>query len=423
MIKGKVETIAFGGEGILRTDGLVVFVPFTAPGDVATIEILSKKKNFAHGKLLSLETSSPQRTDPKCPYFGTCGGCQLQHLNYPSQIAAKQTFIRDALKRIGKVEIEDVPVTPAKLQWHYRRHIRLKLKKEAEGFVAGYTSCDNVSFIPVSQCPIFLPSQDPLFISLQPLLTSLSNEGIEEASLRVIKTHNDKFLLAFSFAPTLPQNNSLCEKALSENPQWQGILMHSPREQKQWGDVHCQTELFGLKARFSPLGFVQNHPEQSENLYQAIAEALPQSAEKILDLYCGIGLTSLLFARAGKKVIGVESHRETIALAQENATRNKLSIQFLEGKAETLGAQLLKKEHPDLVLCNPPRTGLDPALIQALLEEKPPYLLYVSCMPGTLARDLQKLTAGGYHIDKTLGFDMFPQTTHVETLVSLSIKA
>ena len=168
---------------------------------------------------------------------------------------------------------------------------------------------------------------------------------------------------------------------------------------------------------------MQNHPEQSENLYQAIADALPHTAKKILDLYCGIGLTSLLFARNGKKVIGVESHPETIALAQENATRNKLSIQFLEGKAETLGAQLLKKEHPDLVLCNPPRTGLDPALVQALVEEKPPHLLYVSCMPGTLARDLQKLTAGGYHIERVQGFDMFPQTTHVETLVQLSIKA
>ena len=197
--------------------------------------------------------------------------------------------------------------------------------------------------------------------------------------------------------------------------------MHSPSEQKHWGDVHCQTELLGLKARFSPLGFVQNHPEQSENLYQAIADALPTTTKKILDLYCGIGLTSLLFARAGKEVTGVESRPETIALAQENPARNKLPIQFLEGKAEILGAQLLKKEHPDLVLCNPPRTGLDPALVQALLEEKPSHLLYVSCMPATLARDLQKLTAGGYHIDKIQGFDMFPQTTHVETLVKLCI--
>ena len=209
MIKGKIETIAFGGEGILRAEGLVVFVPFTAPGDVATVEVLSKKKNFAHETPLPSKTASSQRTDPKCPYFGTCGGCQLQHLNYPSQIAAKQTFIRDALKRIGKIEINDIHVIPATKQWHYRRHIRLKLKKEAEGFIAGYTGCDNVSFIPVSQCPIFLPSQDPLFISLQPLLTSLSSEGIEEASLRIIKTDHDKFLLAFSFTPALPKNNSI----------------------------------------------------------------------------------------------------------------------------------------------------------------------------------------------------------------------
>lgn len=417
MIKGTIESIAFGGEGILRDEGLVVFVPFTVPGDVATVEILSKKKNFAHGKLISLERLGPDRTDPQCPYFGSCGGCQLQHLNYPSQVAAKQAFIRDALQRIGKMQVPAFSVTPAHLQWHYRRHIRLKLKKENEGFIAGYTGCDNTSFIHVAQCPIFLDQEDPLFQSLQNLLHTLSNEGIEEGSLRIIKTAQGQFLLAFSFAPVLPKNSSLCEKMLADNDQWQGILMHSAQEHKHWGEVHCETELFGLKARFSPLGFVQNHPEQSENLYRTILEALPQNADKILDLYCGIGLTSLLFAQAGKKVIGVESHPETVMLAKQNAAANQLSIQFFEGKAESLGIQLLKKERPEVVLLNPPRTGLDPALIAALIEEKPRYLLYVSCMPSTLARDLQKLIQGGYQIDQIKGFDMFPQTTHVETLV------
>jgi 23S rRNA (uracil1939-C5)-methyltransferase len=357
------------------------------------------------------------RTSPQCPYFGTCGGCQLQHLNYPSQLDAKKIFIEDALKRIAQVEFPPFSVIAAHDQWGYRRHIRLKLKKQTHGFTAGYTGCDNVSFIEVQQCPIFLPASDSAFVTLKPLLEALSNENIEEGSLRIIKTSQNKFLLAFQFSPVLPKNNSLCEKFLNET--CEGIAMLSFDEQKHWGRADCEIELMGLKARFSPFGFVQNHPEQSINLYQAILDALPENSNKILDLYCGIGITSLLFARKGREVIGVESHGETIALANQNAEKNSLRPKFLEGKSESLGVQILKHERPNAVLCNPPRTGLDQALIKALIEEKPNCLLYVSCMPSTLARDLKQLIQGGYRIQSIQGFDMFPQTTHVEVLVKL----
>ncbi len=487
MIKGDIESIAFGGEGILRYESLVpdherlcralvIFVPFTAPGDSVEVEILSKKKNFAHGKLLRLAHPSPQRTDPKCFYFGSCGGCQLQHLNYPAQLEAKRAFIIDALKRIGKVEVPNLSITPAKEQWAYRRHIRFNLRNEGEGFKAGYIGCDPAQFVPVAKCPIFIPSEETLLGTLESFLQALSNEGIEEGSLRLIKANNDKFILAFTFSPALPCNFRIAEKELASQPKWQGIVMQSPKEKIVFGDVHCEIETLGLKARFSPFGFVQNHPEQSENLYRAILEALPENSEKILDLYCGIGMTSLLCAKRGKKValetmvgprqemqdfeseslsggidhsqkakaippgrdfgskdcvcwpdpigvsrvIGVETHAETIALAKENAARNKIStVEFHQGKAESLGVKFIKEEHFDAVLCNPPRTGIDPVLLQTLATEKPACILYVSCMPSTLARDLQKLTQSGYKIESIQGFDMFPQTTHVEALVKL----
>ncbi|MBS0603701.1 MAG: 23S rRNA (uracil(1939)-C(5))-methyltransferase RlmD [Verrucomicrobia bacterium] len=422
MIKGSIESIAFGGEGILRHDGLVIFVPFTAPGDVAEVELVAKKKNFAHAKLVTLDKKSPSRTDPPCFYFGSCGGCQLQHLNYSAQIDAKRTFVLDALKRIGKIDIEDLTVTPTEQQWHYRRHIRLSLRKAGEGFKAGYVGCDPSQFINVAKCPIFLPSEDALLGTLEPFLSSLSNEGIEEGSLRLIKANEGKFILAFNFSPMLPKNHSLAKEALEKNSSWQGIAMQSPHAEKAWGNIECQTQTLGLKAHFSPFGFVQNHPEQSENLYRAILNALPDAAKIILDLYCGIGITSLLFAKQEKLVVGVETHAETIQLAKENAALNKIeSVQFQQGKAESLGVELLIKERPDAVLCNPPRTGLDPVLLDALCSEKPACILYVSCMPSTLARDLQKLIQAGYKIDLIQAFDMFPQTTHVETLVKLTI--
>ncbi len=414
MLEGQIESIAFGGQGILRNEGLVIFVPFTAPQDIAHIEITTQKKHFAHGKLLSLKTASPLRIIPKCSYFGSCGGCQLQHLNYEAQLAAKQTFIRDALKRIGGIDIENIPITPTTLQWQYRRHIRLSLRPAEKSFTAGYIGQDNCSFLPIDQCPIF-SSDKRLFTELQKLLCCISSEGTEEGSVRMIKTDNDRFLLAFDFSPILPNHS------LSLSGPWQGILIRSQNEQKCLGDVTCFIELDGLKARFSPLGFVQNHPEQSANLYRTIAMVLPDSAQTVLDLYCGIGLTSMLFAKLGKKVIGVESHLETIDLAKENAVANHVDIQFFAGKAETLGVELLGKTHFDVVLCNPPRTGLDSTLINALLKERPAHIIYVSCMPATLARDLKKLTQGGYQIDHIQAFDMFPQTTHVETLVRLTL--
>lgn len=417
--KGTIESIAFGGEGILRHEGLVIFVPFTAPGDCVDVEVHSKKKNFAHGKLLHLQKPSPSRTDPRCFYFGSCGGCQLQHMNYPAQIEAKRKFILDALQRIGKIEITDLAVYPTDEQWHYRRHIRLKLKREGTGFKAGYTGCDPSQFINIAKCPIFIPSEETLLGTLEPLLANLSNEGIEEGSLRLIKADQGKFILAFSFFPQLPLNFKIAKNTLGNNPNWQGIIAQSPNEKIVFGDIACETECLGLKARFSPFGFLQNHPEQSENLYRAILDALPQNCEKILDLYCGIGITSLLFAKQKKKVWGVESHPETLLLAKENAQKNNLSVHFIEGKAEIQGAQLLKTERPDAVLCNPPRTGVDPELLHILIAEKPACILYVSCMPSTLARDLQKLIHAGYMIESIQGFDMFPQTTHVETLVAL----
>lgn len=404
-MKGTIQSISFGGEGILRSDGLVVFVPFTAPQDEAVVEIVSKKKNFAHGKLVQLLKKSEDRIEPRCQHFGVCGGCQLQHLNYPAQLEAKRRFIIDALQRIGKIPIDDVFVAPAQ-EWNYRLHIRLKLKKCDKGFQAGYMGHDPSVFVPVKECPIFSGDLEQIL----PLFQSLSNEGVDEGHVRIMNN-----LLAFDFMPRLPKN----AKEVFAN---YSVVMQSPHEKKEWGNPLCETEVLNLRLRFSPFGFVQNHITQTEVLYRAILDALPASAHKILDLYCGIGATSLLLARLEKDVIGVESHAETVAFAKENAERNGITCcEFYEGKAEKLGVELLKKEKPNTVLCNPPRTGLDPLLIEALLETKPACILYVSCMPATLARDLQKLIAGGYRLDLVQGFDMFPQTTHVETLVRLRI--
>lgn len=418
-IIGTIESLSFGGDGILRQEGLVVFVPLTAPGDCVQVGIKEQKQRFARGELIHIESPSPLRCDPPCPYFGICGGCQLQHLLPQSQVAAKHRFIFDALQRIGKVkQIPPFEVVAAQRTWGYRRHIRLKLV----GAQMGYTGLDSARYVPIDHCPLFLDPSHPLWKTLPPLLLALCNTNSDEATLRLLKVSDqDDIVLAFDFPRKSPFGARIAQQALSENPFLKGIAMRCGRRISKWGDTSCSIEALGLRMRFSAFGFVQNHPEQSEHLYRALLDAVPKGATQILDLYCGIGITSLLLAKQGIHVIGVENHPETIQLASENAKHNGVtSALFYEGRAEELGTDLLKKQHFDMVICNPPRAGLDPKLLETLTQTQPPLIAYISCMPSTLARDIKTLMDAGYEIDRIQGFDLFPQTTHVETLILLS---
>ena len=419
MINGQIESIAFGGNGVLKNQGLVIFVPFTAPQDQVTVEITAQKKNFAFASLRSIDVPSPDRVEPACPYFGTCGGCQFQHLHYSAQLDIKRRFIQDALQRIAQLSFFIPPIVPAPRSYNYRCHITLRLRPQTKGFQAGYTSWDHHHFVPIAQCPIFCPSGDPIFSYVQHLLKQMDNSGIDEATLRLFKT-DSKYLLVFHFFPKIPDNIRICENMLSSHPDIQAILIQSPQEQITFGTPICQTESLGLKASFSPHGFVQNFPEQRNAIYQAILSDIPDQITKILDLYCGIGITSLLFAQLSKTVIGIESNPESIAIAQQNAERNGITTAtFYHSKVEKMAASLLTTFQPESVLCNPPREGIDASLIHALCTQRVPYIQYLSCMPSTLARDLKLFVENGYTIEKIQGFDMFPQTTHVETLVLL----
>ncbi len=410
-MNGVVERIAFGGCGILRIDKLVVFVPFAAPEDRLTVAIAEKKKNHAFGHIVAIDEPSPLRTDPPCSLFGKCGGCQLQHLRYEAQLEAKRQFVEESLQRIGGMSISVPPVVPATQQWTYRRHVRFNLRKTDRFFESGYIGCDRKTFLPIPRCPLF---QDPDFQEIQELLGKLSNEGIKEGSLRVFKTDEKSPLLALSFFPQLPLNR---KQVMAEQKNVRAV-MQSPRQKEHYGDTNASLSAVGLRVHYSPFGFLQNHPEQSEKLYLAIEPSL--SSKRVLDLYCGIGISSLLLAKKGIEVLGIETHPETVALATHNAHLNGLSsARFIHAKAEEAIGQALHTFTPDCVLVNPPRTGLDPLVIQELLAWRPRQLIYISCMPPTLARDLRLLCQAHYEIEKIQAFDMFPQTTHVETLVHL----
>jgi 23S rRNA (uracil1939-C5)-methyltransferase len=421
LIEGKIEQIAFGGEGILRYRGFVIFVPFTSPGDLITCRITELKKSFAKAELVSIQTPSPYRAIPPCPYFGTCGGCQIQHLNEQEQLIYKKHAVTDALKRIGHLNVRSVSIVPAHLKWAYRRHITLHLKPQSGTFEAGYIAIDNKSLVVIEICPIFNKEQDLIIDQIQHFVHTLPNPKQQEGRVTILKNHRGQYILSFQFEPSFLIEESYFKQALQQYPTFAGILVNNLKRQWVIGDPYSEQTLEGLTFRFTPQAFIQNHPEQSANIYRHICSLVNGHIKrKILDLYCGFGMTSLLLAHHGHLVTGIEYNPEAITFAQENVRLNKLQqVHFFQGDVEKLFPKLIKELKPNLVLMNPPRAGISKNVIQHLLNYCPQEIIYVSCMPSTLARDLAKLCQEKYQIQECMVYDMFPQTAHVETLIYL----
>lgn len=425
IIKGEVTGMAFGGQGIVRHEGLVVFVPFTAIGDLVSCRITQKKSSFANAELVENHSLSQQRTVPKCPYFGHCGGCQLQHLTYSTQLEYKRQCIEDAFRRIGKMPFVEVPpVVPSEKHWAYRRHVSMTLKPIHDTFEVGYIATDNHTLIPVTQCPIFVDPDEEIINYVRECVLQLKNKiSNNEGKVTLFKLEKGQFLLHFQFK-ALPMNCSqVLETTLQQHSLISGIVASSPQKILQFGIPTAKLCIDGLSFKFSPHVFVQNHPEQSLNIYRETCRLARQiNAKKILDLYCGIGISGILLAKQGASVFGVEANPVAIQLATENAAQNGIeNVRFQQGDVQLLLKRLLQQECPDFVVVNPPRTGLDPRVIDTLLANPPKEIVYISCMPSTLARDLRLLCAEDrtYQVASCQGFDMFPQTAHVETLVHL----
>lgn len=386
-LRSKIEKIIFGGNGLTRIHGCVTFVPFAAPGDDAELMITQKKKSYQTATIQRIFQNGPGRRAAKCPHFQTCGGCQLQHLDYKTQLKAKQGFIQEALR------IEPVKVYPSK-EWQYRTHIRLNLRRKGAGFQMGYIAMDNHSLVEPSTCPIFSNNED-LFHNLKEELAALPNERIKSASLRLFKTE-EGILAAFSFYPTLPKKIVPLSFTV-------GTAYKSPGKEKHLGNTTLSYNVAGLSVPFSPYGFMQNNLPLSSTLYKTLIDMIGEEKQTIYDLYCGVGITATLLSRKGHTVTGVELNHSLNPCGD-------FKIHY--GLAEKVVPKL--QESPDVIIVNPPRTGLSKELLPYLNS---PRLFYISCMPATLARDVERLK-DRYHLTHVEGFDLFPQTTHVETLAS-----
>lgn len=405
-MKLTIDSIAFGGEGVARDNGKVYFVPFTAPQEQIEATVTESKKNFCRAKLDQIIIPGPDRTSPQCPHFTVCGGCQLQHLTYPAQLQAKQSIVEQTLKRIGKLPLPPLsPIVAASNTWNYRRHVTLHIENNQ----IGYHKAHSHELLPITTCPIFAKSLSDFLPQLQQLLKLFNPLP---PTCRLFAEPDGKFLVAL-FAP-IPK---ITPEDLQPFTLLSSLAIRNRNEEQIFGTPHLTFSISDKTVHYSPFSFVQNHPEMSEKLYLSLASKIPGHHPLLLDLYSGIGVTSLILSDKFDKILAIENNPHATKLAKHNFQINNVShAKALQARAETILPTHLKKK--STLLVNPPRTGLDPAILTAIKQTPPKEIFYISCMPATLARDLSQL-ASHYTIESIQPFDLFPQTTHVETLVHL----
>lgn len=411
-MKVTFHAIAAGGDGVGRDEnGRTVFAPYAAPGDVAHVEIVEERKTFARGHILDLQSASPQRSAPPCPYFvaergdetTACGGCQIQHLSYAAQLDAKRALVGSALSHIGGFKSAPVEAcVPSPLTFAYRNKAQFFVEQGAIGFHARHTH----KVIDIARCPLLM----------EPLNEALA--AVREIFHGATPAH--------SFEVRVDSHGAIAVRVAWEN----GIAF----DKKQFFaglrkrlpslvDPHqaiLEEEVNRLKFRVGAFDFFQVNPSLTPRLVETALELCGAGAgQRALDLYCGSGLFGVALARAGMKVTGVDRHGGLDA----NARLNRLSANFVRGEAarflRRVAEQNSEKTAPyDLVLLDPPRAGAADC-IAPLAHLRPARIVYVSCDPATLARDLKALAAQGYALKRVVPHDMFPQTSHVETIAML----
>ncbi len=412
-----IEAVAFRGYGVGRVSGKVVFVPYTVTGDTAWIDIIEEKKKYSTGRLIQIVDPSPRRVNPPCPYFGTCGGCQWQHIDYRFHGELKETILREALERIGK--IRDLPprhVTLSTKPYGYRLRVQLKVREQT----LGYYRERSHEIVDINHCPISDPLVNQMIQQIRGEWTVFSKmEGIEIN----ISRDEEKAVLILHPLAWNRDSEDFAKKFLQNHPILKGIAIVARNGLRQWGDptLNFTASLYrsGTKRilgfRASALSFFQVNPEQNRKLIETALEfSEVRKNEILLDLYAGIGNFTLPLAGEASKVTGVEENRIAVEDAQFNAQENGIkNCDFVCGKAKEVLKNLTKK--PDEIILDPPRTGCKTILDQ-VIGMKPKRIIYVSCEPTTFSRDIRLFAENGYFLQKLGLIDMFPQTYHMEVI-------
>ena len=437
-----VEIERFGGEaGIAHLEGMTLFVEGALPGERVIARAQKVEKTHAFLKTLSVLTPSPDRQAPRCPYYEKCGGCGCQHMTYEATLQMKRDRIRDALRRIGGLEIDVPPVIGMEDPWHYRNKTVLPVGGEKGAPALGFYAPRSHRIVPVEECLIAREGSNQVCRAVKTWMEKFGVAPYDESTRKGLIRHvmsrvsrtGEVMAVIVAAAGALPHERELTAMLLAFVPGLVSVYLNINtrgdnvilgRESKLLlGVERLRDTLCGRAYALSPQSFFQINPVQTEKLYQtALDFADLQGNETVCDLYCGAGTISLLLAKKARQVIGIEVVPQAVKDAEENARVNEVTnVRFLAGEAESILPGLVAGGlRPDTVVLDPPRKGCEEAVLQALIQAAPRKIVYVSCDPATLARDAKLLCAGGYRADKCQGVDMFPWTGHVETVLLLS---
>jgi 23S rRNA (uracil1939-C5)-methyltransferase len=413
----EIEKLTFGGAGIARAQGKAIFVRGGLPGEVLKIKITKEKGSYAEAEIEEILRPSPERTEPLCPVFGECGGCQWQHLIYSSQLKSKETILKETLQRIGGLNnIETQPIVPSQKEYGYRNRITLSTWFQKNGYRVGYHEGKSRRRVEIEGCPI---TTKPIAEAISSLSKSLSSISAPLYPLRKIHLSSEESIAHLSLVPIRDYDpkrvNSLC-KHLKKPRETESVSVAGE------GEKEFEFTLFELKFYSSPSVFIQSNRGINEQLVRTVVEwANLKGHERVLDLYCGIGNFSLYLAKGAKNVIGVDISLKAVNLAKKSAEANSIrNVTFDPSPSELFIEESVRRgDKFDLLILDPPREGAK-EILKGISELSPEKIIYISCDPPTLARDLKTLTGLGYSVVKIRPFDMFPQTYHIESVALLS---
>lgn len=429
------------GMGVARLEGRVVFVPNTIRGERWDVRLQKVNKNVAWGRGVALLTPSPERQDSDCPLAGRCGGCQYRHMSYQEELVAKHQRVFDALTRLGGIQVELPPVLGAENPNRYRNKVQFPVALEKHGLAVGYYRPRSHDVLNAEDCML-----QPEAVTR---VRAAFKKWMEEYSIRAYDENTGKGLIRHLYVRTnsagealccvvangekLPYEQELVDALLVAEKGLVGVVLNVNKKDTNvilgnqyrtiWGRDWLEEELRGMKFRLSVPSFFQINRAQTERLYGVAVDFADLTGnELVLDLYCGIGTISLALAQRAGKVIGAEIVPEAIEDAKKNAVRNKVeNAEFFCGDAAEVAGKLAAEGVKPAVICvDPPRKGLSAEVPGILASMGPERIVYVSCDPATLARDVKRLEALGYRAVKAQAVDLFPRTAHVETVVLLS---
>lgn len=442
----EIHDIGQQGEGIGEYKGYTLFVNNSTLGDKVKVKVMKTKKNYGFARLIEIIEPSPFRVNPKCKVADRCGGCSIQHVNYEKQLEIKQSSVIACLERIGGLDLSSVEVAPIvgmENPYYYRNKVQLPIGKNKEGkIIMGFYAKGTHSIINMEKCYIQKDINNDIFKIVREFLKrnkiSIYDERNHEGLVRHIITRvgfatGEIMVCLVINGKKLARQEELIE-ALIKIPGMTNISLNYNLENTNvimggqiktiWGQDYIIDYIGDIKYQISPISFYQVNPIQTKVIYEkALEYADLTGKETVWDLYCGIGTISLFMAGKAKQVYGVEIVEEAILDARRNAKLNNIdNAEFFIGAAEEVLPEKSKEDlvDADVIVVDPPRKGCDKSLLDTIVEMKPEKVVYVSCDPATLARDLKYLTGCGYKLEKVQAIDQFPHTVHVECVALMS---